>query len=292
MERENEVDHSIPFLDMKIYNNNGTLSSTWYTKPTDTGLIMNFHSLAPRKYKRSVVSGFVHRIYRACSSWFLFHESLVKAKNILEQNQYPPTFYEPIVNATLDKIINPIPNSNSDVESEISVSTDTCSDDSEDIDICTHNILDKDKFMLFVQYRGKCTEDYAQSLHKINAPYRIVMTLRKLKTVLPSLKNPVEKMMKSNVVYKINCPRCQSCYVGQTRRQLQHRFSEHISKGPVKTHMENCNVTIDHRNIEIIGSTTRGEKHLLTLEALHQRKLNPSLNTKDEYRSRTLTIKF
>ena len=146
--------------------------------------------------------------------------------------------------------------------------------------------------MLFVQYRGKCTEDYAQSLHKINAPCRIVMTLRKLKTVLPSLKNPVEKMMKSNVVYNITCPRCQSCYVGQTRRQLQRRFSEHLSKGPVKTHMECCNVTIDHRNIDIIGSTTRGEKSLLTLEALHQRKLNTSINTKDEYKSRTLTIKF
>ena len=97
---------------------------------SDIGFIMNFHSLAPRKYKTSVISGFVHRIYRACSSWFLFHESLVKAKNILEQNQYPPTFYEPIVNATLDKIVNPIPETNSDVESEISVSTDTCSDDS------------------------------------------------------------------------------------------------------------------------------------------------------------------
>ena len=68
-------------------------------------------------------------------------------------------FYEPIVNATLDRIINPISNANSDVESETSVSTDKGSDDSEEIDIlvCTHNILKKDKFMLFVQYRGKCT---------------------------------------------------------------------------------------------------------------------------------------
>ena len=97
------------------------------------------------------------------------------------------------MNATLDRIINPISNANPDVESETSVSTDTCSDDSEEIDICTHNILDKDKFMLFVQYRGKCTEDYAQSLHKINAPCRIVMTLRKLKTVLPSLRTLLKR---------------------------------------------------------------------------------------------------
>ena len=45
----------------------GKLSSAWYFKPTDTGLIMNYHALAPKRYKRSVISGFVYRIYRACS---------------------------------------------------------------------------------------------------------------------------------------------------------------------------------------------------------------------------------
>ena len=66
---------------------------------------MNFHALAPNKYKRSVVSGFVHRIYRACSDWTLFHQSLDKAKTILQENQYPECFYEPIINDTLTKII-------------------------------------------------------------------------------------------------------------------------------------------------------------------------------------------
>ena len=37
---EREENGSIPFLDLKIIHNNGQLSSTWYNKPTDTGLIM------------------------------------------------------------------------------------------------------------------------------------------------------------------------------------------------------------------------------------------------------------
>ena len=82
---------------MMIINNNGHLTSTWYNKPTDTGLIINFHALAPKKYKWSVVSGFVYRIHRACSNWEHFHTSLEKAKRILERNQYPPDFYEPII---------------------------------------------------------------------------------------------------------------------------------------------------------------------------------------------------
>ena len=147
--------------------------------------------------------------------------------------------------------------------------------------------------MLFVQYRGKCTEEYAQNLHRVNAPCRIVMTLRKLKTVLVPLKPSLEFMMRSNVVYKITCPRCNACYVGQTSRQLQRRFSEHLTrKGPIKTHMAECHITLDQRHVQVLGSTARGEKHLLTLEALFQNELKPTLNTKDEYKSRTLTIKF
>ena len=78
---EREKNSSIPFLDMEIHQTQGRLTSIWYTKPTDTGLMMNFHAMAPVKYKRSVVSGFVHRIFRSCSNWINFHESLkVKVK--------------------------------------------------------------------------------------------------------------------------------------------------------------------------------------------------------------------
>ena len=70
-------------------------------------LTMNFRSLAQIKYKRSVVSGMVYCIHRACSIWANFHESLEKAKTILQKNQYPPSFYEPIIHKTLSKICNP-----------------------------------------------------------------------------------------------------------------------------------------------------------------------------------------
>ena len=78
MEKEN--DNSIPFFDMKIIHKDNKLSSTWYTKPTDTGLTMNFHAVAPVQYKKSVVTGFIHRIYNACSLWKHFHDSVQKRK--------------------------------------------------------------------------------------------------------------------------------------------------------------------------------------------------------------------
>ena len=150
-----------------------------------------------------------------------------------------------------------------------------------------------EKILLFIQYRGKCTEDYARALHRCNAPCMIVMTLRKLKTVLPSLKPPVEKMLRSGVVYKLTCPRCSACYVGQSSRHMQARFREHTkNQGPMRHHLQECNATLKDDNVDILAATARGEGYLMTLEALWIRELKPAINTKDEYRSRTLTIKL
>ena len=47
----NFVNNAKALLDMKVIHINNSLSSTWYTKSTDTGLLMNYHALAPMKYK-------------------------------------------------------------------------------------------------------------------------------------------------------------------------------------------------------------------------------------------------
>ena len=100
-------------------------------------------------------------------------------------------------------------------------------------------------------------------------------------------------MLRNNVVYQIICPRCKSSYVGQTSRHLQQRFKEHIgNKGPMKTHFENCTITPTDDMISILGRMDRGDGRLLMLEALFIEEIAPVLNTKDEYRSRTLTLKF
>ena len=149
--------------------------------------------------------------------------SLKKAIKILEQNQYPPDFYNPIINQALSKIVN---SEFIETDSELNESHSILyEEDSNHDPMC--DMDEKDKFMFFVQYRGKCSDHFAHDMHRIHAPCRIIMTLRKMKTVLPSLKPPVPQMYKSNVVYQIECPRCKSRYVGQTSRQMQRRFTGH-----------------------------------------------------------------
>ena len=183
---ETEVEHNLSFLDVRLIHDHetGKLSSMWYFKPTDTGLIMNYHALAPKWYKCSVVSGFIYQIYHACSAWQNFHDSLGKAKCILEKNQYPPSFYDHIIKKTLDSIVGEVKHPTE----KPSIQSNTRSG----------------KVALFIQYREKCSKDYARALHKINVPCTIIMTLRKFNTVLPSLKPPVEKMLKSKLAYDLH----------------------------------------------------------------------------------------
>ena len=82
---ETEVDHNFSFVNMRLIHDHetGKLSSTWYFKPTDRGLTMNYYAQAPKWYKRLVILEFVYQIYHACSSWQNFHDSLGKVKRIL-----------------------------------------------------------------------------------------------------------------------------------------------------------------------------------------------------------------
>ena len=152
---------------MCIIHINNELHSKWYQKSSDTGLVMNFQALAPKKYKRSVIQGLVYRIYRASSHWCYVHEGLTKAKEILERNQYPPQFYDSIFKETLEKIIVGKENVNVNVESE-----DTPEKPS--------------KVRVFLQYRGHQTDLFVKRLRNSGAPLQSILTINKRDPPKPS----------------------------------------------------------------------------------------------------------
>ena len=127
--------------------------------------------------------------------------------------------------------------------------------DDDHIVIPVHKIEEKDQFRLFVQYRGKCTEQYARVLHNLQAPCKFIMTLRKLKTVLPPLKPHVEWSMRSGVIHQITCLRCQVPYFGQTDRHLVTHFKEHrdMSSLPLAMHFADCNLMMEEEDVVILA---------------------------------------
>ena len=100
----------------------------------------------------------------------------------------------------------------------------------DDIPDCLLVLSEKEKYMFCINYRGKPIEKLAHSFKKLNAPCRVIMKTRKLKTALPSLKPTIPKMLRSSVVYKIDCPGCDASYIGETLRLLQQSLREHLRK--------------------------------------------------------------
>ena len=184
---------------------------------------MNYNAIAPCSYKRSVVQGFVHRIHRACSNWELFHESMTRAKLVLEWNQYPADFYDPIISATIKKIVCP-------EEPPCHLNEQT-----------SPKMEESPPMQMRLQYRGRVTDNVIRRLKSFPILINTIITLRKLKTALPSLKPVIPKPMQSHLVYEICCPGCSSSYVGQTVWQLKVRIAEHGNpSSAVGSHFAQC----------------------------------------------------
>lgn len=50
---------------------------------------------------------------------------------------------------------------------------------------------------------------------------------KKLNNFIKLHKNPTDHMANNNIVYKISCKECDASYIGQTKRKLNTRISEH-----------------------------------------------------------------
>ena len=75
---------------------------------------------------------------------------------MLENNQYPSSFYYPIIERTLNKIREPDVSTEEQAEEEV------------------------EKKIIFLQYRGKITENFERKLKYINAPCKTITTIRKI----------------------------------------------------------------------------------------------------------------
>ena len=263
----------ISFLDITIrHKEDNTIETSWYTKPTNNGVTLNFNAIAPMKFKRSVVSSFVYRIYNACSNWRNFHESIEKARHTLLDNSYPNEYITSVIHDTLERIL-----------------MKNCENKGQ-------KFMDKaeGKMLFSIQFRGPETLNFMRKLTSNHVPIIPVFTTKKLRYVMPSLKPKIEKRMRSQVFYKIKCPKSLDYYVGMTFRHLCTRVSEHFNRGgTMSRHIEECGLNFDPMtNTTILDSTKRNLKSLLILEALYIKELQPVINSRDEYRSRRLRLRF
>ena len=90
----------MPFLDMKLELKEGKIATSWYQKPTDAGLVLQFRALTPMVYK-NIIERTLYKIFESTSTWQNIVEGVDSAMKVWEANQYPQ-FYQPLIKAKLD----------------------------------------------------------------------------------------------------------------------------------------------------------------------------------------------
>ena len=83
--------HKLAFLAILISlssNNDLSLITSAYRKPTDTITILNFHAACPWIWKSCLIKCFLNRAFIVCNNWFAFHEEFYKLKDIFHTNGY------------------------------------------------------------------------------------------------------------------------------------------------------------------------------------------------------------
>ena len=80
------------------------------------------------------------------------------------------------------------------------------------------------------------------------------------------MKDKLNKLSKSNVVYQFSCPGCESSYIGKTERTFFERTKEQVTRvdSAIKGHLGNC-LNVEHLfsiNNVILNDVNRHEFRL------------------------------
>ena len=200
---------NLAFLDLNVNVDSAkSVTCGWYQKPIDTGSILNFTGCAPLHYKRNVIEGTVHRVFRSTSTWEYFEQALEINRKQWIENQYPKNWSDRVVFETLNKII--------EGKKNLEVKASEPRND---------KWLKDSPPLLTMQYRGNPSQLLAAKVRLITGA-QIIFTTKKLKTCLPSLKTSFARELRFKVVYKLTCSGCNSTYVGQTVRHLATRVDQ------------------------------------------------------------------
>ena len=103
---EKQVNKQISFLDVLITNGGDQFYTSVFRKETAIGLFTNYLGFTAFSYKVGLVRTLLHRAFIRSSSWFLFHEEVVKTKRYLEKNSCLLSFAAKQVKFFLENKIN------------------------------------------------------------------------------------------------------------------------------------------------------------------------------------------
>ena len=203
---EQELNNTLPFLDVLITKNNNSLTTEVYRKDTFTGLGLNFQSFIPNLFKINSIKTLLHRAFSICSTWSLLHDELEKLKCYFHSNGYPLDLIEKHIKRFINnKFDNTKPNNTSEKETKFITLP----------------------FSGHFSYQLRNTLSILLRKHMPNINYKFIFVNRNTIGSLFKVKDNIPDSLCSNIVYGFTCPDCTDRYIGSTSRNLKIRMSEH-----------------------------------------------------------------
>jgi len=197
---EKETDGKIAFLDTTVIrNNDGSLSTDWYIKPSSSGRVLNFLSAHSTTHKIGTVKNIAYRAFMLSSPEF-HKKNEDRVKSILIKNNYPKSFLNRILNEFKCKMFSP----------ELTKST--------------NQTVTYHKFPFIKGLSNQIQKNICKERPHCRLAFYNTNTVA---TLYSKLKDPVPKELMSGLVYKIPCHNCPKCYVGSTKQYLKNRVYQH-----------------------------------------------------------------
>ena len=178
-----------------------------YVKPTNTGLLLHYHSHVDSRHKYGLLVTMLDRAHRLSSSWAHFSEECEHLRGVFRKMRYPNHLNHFVINSFITS----------------RVAVDQPKQHTEDVIRIVIPYKDQDAAV-----SGKRQlRDLSSKVRKIIQP---VFTSRKLKRDL-SLREPKPNIVTQQcVVYLFKCDLCDAGYVGYTKGHLHKRVEGHRQK--------------------------------------------------------------
>ena len=251
------------FLDTAISDENGSITTSVYTKPNKIPIFWS--SRIPKRYKRNTIRGELHRAKKISSH---FESELDRIRSKFSDVGYPKRFVESVIR---DFILD--------------------NDDSDDV-IIPHWLFEvrSTKYVRipFCESNEKLCNAFLNRLNTFTEnlfKFQIVWETRKIRSLFP-LKDRVNH--RSCVIYEGICS-CGEKYIGQTNRNAEIRFTEHKdptkNSEPAKHLLQNADHVFDW---SIVTSAPRNLLKRRILEAYYYSKFKPKIN--DQLQSQKLLL--
>ena len=86
---EVENDEMLPFLGIQLLNRAPRIEIKAFVKPTNSGLLLHYHSHVDNRYNHGLLTTMLDRAYRLSSSWSYFTEECERLKSVFSRLKYP-----------------------------------------------------------------------------------------------------------------------------------------------------------------------------------------------------------